>query len=445
MSARRYEMTAGTADKFWEVEQDGASLTTRWGRRGTQGQSKTKAYASEAAAAADAEKQIGKKTAKGYVPAGEGSPSGEPATADAVGVAAAAPTVTTAASTAADGQVRDLADGEKAEVPGSGGRSYTLSNVGGVYACTCPAWRNQSLHIDRRTCKHLRRFRGEAAEEARLGELPQRATGGANNPDAPQLLLAETWDRRDPTGWWMSEKLDGVRAYWDGKRFLSRLGNEFLAPEWFTEGLPDAPLDGELFGGRGEFQATVSVARRADRGEAWRRLSFVVFDAPAHDGPFEARLDHLRESAAAWGHATALEQIPCRGVEHLDEALRKVEALGGEGLMLRRPGSRYVQGRSETLLKVKTFHDAEARVVGHQAGSGRHKGRLGALQVVLANGTRFKVGTGFTDAQREDPPAVGETITFRYQELTKDGVPRFPTFVGVRHDVVLEETPPLES
>lgn len=102
--------------------------------------------------------------------------------------------------------------------------------------------------------------------------------------------------------------------------------------------------------------------------------------------------------------------------------------------MLRQPASAYESGRSTTLLKVKTFHDAEARVVEHLAGAGRHKGRLGALLVELPNGTRFSVGTGFSDAQRGSPPPIGSTITFRYQELTDGGVPRFPTFVRARVD-----------
>jgi DNA ligase-1 len=251
------------------------------------------------------------------------------------------------------------------------------------------------------------------------------------------LLLAHRWEDQDPTGWWMSEKLDGVRAYWDGKGFVSRLGNGFMAPDWFIEGLPDFPLDGELFGGRGRFQQTVSVARRADAGEAWRALSFVIFDGPGHSAGFEDRLamleDHFRSNP--WAHANVLEHRVCKGADDLRAELTRVEGLGGEGLMLRRPGSQYVAGRSDTLLKVKTFFDTEARIVGHQPGTGKHKGRLGALLLELPNGTRFKVGTGMTDAERNAPPTVGEIITFRYQELTDAGVPRFPTYVGVRTDV----------
>lgn len=142
----------------------------------------------------------------------------------------------------------DLNDGEMVEVQGSGSRPYQLKNTGGVYSCTCPAWRNQSVGIERRTCKHLRKLRGDAAEELRVSSaLPAKPVAKAGEATAPPLLLAETWDGvLDPAGWLMSEKLDGVRAYWDGKQFLSRQGNLYLAPEWFVAGLPDVPLDGEL-------------------------------------------------------------------------------------------------------------------------------------------------------------------------------------------------------
>src|SRR5262249_13635556 len=133
----------------------------------------------------------------------------------------------------------------------------------------------------------------------------------------------------------------------------------------------------------------------------------------------------------------AHEQELCKDIDHLRKELARVEALGGEGLMLRQPGSKYAAGRSTTLLKVKTFHDAEARVLGHEPGAGRHKGRLGALLVEMADGTRFAVGTGFSDAERSNPPPLGSTITFRYQELSEAGVPRFPSFVAVRKDVAV--------
>jgi DNA ligase-1 len=144
----------------------------------------------------------------------------------------------------------DLKDGESAQVQGSARAPYILKNVGGVYSCSCPAWRNQSLPIERRTCKHLRAFRGEQAEQERLGALSPTSvtTTPSSSRTAPSLLLAQRWENdTDLTGWWMSEKLDGVRAWWDGQKFLSRQGNVYYAPDWFTAGLPNVPLDGELW------------------------------------------------------------------------------------------------------------------------------------------------------------------------------------------------------
>ncbi len=330
----------------------------------------------------------------------------------------------------------DIADGETVEVQGSAAKPYILKNVGGVYSCTCPAWRNQSTPIERRTCKHLRKYRGEEAEKKRVGgTLPAKAKPSNAKKDAPPLLLAHSWDSTmDLTGWWISEKLDGVRAYWDGKRFLSRLGNEYHAPKWFVKGLPKTPLDGELWIDRGEFQRTVSVVRRQDKSDHWKEVRFVIFDAPEAKGTFEERIDFLEESFPEDSHeyASVLDHYLCESIAHLEKELARIESLDGEGLMLREPGSMYEVGRSSTLLKVKSFHDAEATVIDHVAGKGKHKGRLGALVVELEDGTQFNVGTGFSDAERDSPPEIGTVITFRYQELSKAGVPRFPSYLRIR-------------
>jgi DNA ligase 1 len=354
----------------------------------------------------------------------------------------------------------DLADGEVHYVQGSAKEPYELKNVGGVYSCSCPAWRNAGGAIDRRTCKHLKAFRGEEAEIARVGDAAKggkpasapkkpKASGDDDGDEAagdgaPPVLLAHRWENdQDLTGWWMSEKLDGVRAWWDGKQFLSRLGNAFIAPKWFTDGLPNHPLDGELWVARKEFQKCVSIVRRADAGEQWREVKYVVFDAPEVDGGFEARVEYIDKLLGGNKHDFAMphEHVLCESIAHLKAELDRVEKLGGEGLMMRQPGSKYISGRSTTLLKVKTFHDAEGRVVAHEAGKGKHKGRLGALVVEMPDGTRFNVGTGFSDKERESPPEIGEIITYRYQELTKDGVPRFPSYVGLAIDKAAPTAP----
>ena len=393
-----------------------------------------------------------KRPGRTEVPAGASRP---PATPPPAAPRAMPATPATAGGPATPG---DLGDGESRDVKGSGSRAYVMKNTAGVYSCTCPAWMHQGFATERRTCKHLKALRGEETERLRVGgpvaraaarsatTSPSPSTGASapagishGNGIAPALLLAHTWESDvDLAGWWMSEKLDGVRAYWDGRRLISRLGNTFWAPEWFIEALPtDMPLDGELFGGRRKFQRTVSIVRRQDRSEAWREISYLIFDAPSQPGAFEDRLAAIETLLAtrAVAHLRAHPHQICRGLEHVRDELARVEALGGEGLMMRRPGSRYESGRSSSLLKVKTFHDAEAIVIGHLPGAGRHKGRLGALQCDLPDGTRFSVGTGFSDVERENPPLIGSVITFRYQELSTDGVPRFPSYIGVRDDV----------
>jgi DNA ligase-1 len=353
--------------------------------------------------------------------------------------------------------VATLADGQSAQVKGSGSALYTLKNSGGVFSCTCPAWMHQDLGIERRTCKHLRAYLGDEAEAARLGAaaLTGRPVKARRAPapgeeavddaaaEGPALLLAHKWSTDvDLTGWWLSEKLDGVRAYWDGTQFISRLGNKFFAPAWFTERFPATPLDGELWGGRQLFQRTVGIVKRQDASPLWKELRFMVFDAPAHGGLFEERLRFVDATLQALGidWLQTHPHLPCQGTQHLRDELARVEALGGEGLMLRQPASRYEAGRSNTLVKVKSFHDAEARVLAHVPGAGRHKGRLGALLVELENGTQFSVGSGFSDAERNHPPALGAVITFRYQELSNTGVPRFPTYVGERIDAHFHST-----
>jgi DNA ligase-1 len=346
----------------------------------------------------------------------------------------------------------DLADGETTEMKGSGAKPYVLKNSGGVYSCSCPAWRNQSVTIEKRTCKHLRKLRGDAAEETRIQTaepLKPLKPEGAEDLEKVPLLLAHVWneEEHDPTGWWMSEKLDGVRAYWDGKQFLSRNNNIFYTPEWFTEGLPGHSLDGELWIARKKFDFTSGLVRQQSKSNDWKQVRYLIFDAPDAPGSFEERLKFLTTGIAKWkaAYAAIHEHVVCSGLDHLISELDRITQLGGEGLMLRKPGSAYERTRSTTLLKVKTFLDAEATVVGYEAGAGRHKGRVGALVARFGNGKEFKVGTGLKDKERENPPAKGSVINVKYQELTKDGIPRFPVYIGLRPDGQPQDLPPSRS
>lgn len=254
------------------------------------------------------------------------------------------------------------------------------------------------------------------------------------------VMLAKKFnpDRHDPTDWLMSEKLDGVRAYWDGEKFWSRGGKIYNAPEFFTRDLPsDIHLDGEIWLERGKFDKASGLVRRHNEVDGWRDLTFLVFDAPEADGGFENRIDEAMAWVSSLDYARVVDQEVCEGMEHLQDKMNKILKLGGEGVMLRESGSPYVRNRSGHLLKVKKFHDAEAMVVGYQPGEGRHEGRLGALIVYWIPypkepklTTQFKIGTGFSDEERENPPEIGQTVKFSYQEITKDGIPRFPAYLG---------------
>ncbi|MGJ7496233.1 DNA ligase [Variovorax sp. RT4R15] len=255
---------------------------------------------------------------------------------------------------------------------------------------------------------------------------------------APGLMLAEVYRRGMPLeGYWVSEKYDGVRGYWDGQQLWTRGGERVLAPAWFTAPLPATPLDGELWAGRGRFNLAVSTVRSQTPSDAaWREMRFMVFDLPAQPGDFDTRLTALKKLLPTTQAPWVLPVAQQRATTHADlqALLDKTIKLGGEGLMLHRGGSLYRGERNADLLKFKPFDDAEARVIGHVSGKGKHAGRLGALVVETPEGLRFKLGGGLTDAQREDPPPVGAWVTYRYNGQNPGGVPRFARFMRVREE-----------
>lgn len=260
----------------------------------------------------------------------------------------------------------------------------------------------------------------------------------AQAPGAPPLQLAEVFrPHHDIAHYLVSEKLDGVRAYWDGRQLLSRGGHPFAAPEWFLAGFPATPLDGELWLGRGRFDELSAAVRRYEPidGE-WRQIRFMVFDLPASELPFEARLAALERLFAGLSSPwlALVEQQPVTDRAGLAARLDEVEAGGGEGLMLRHRHSLYLAGRNEDLLKLKRHQDAEAVVLAHLPGQGKYEGQLGALLVQTPDGRRFRLGTGFSDEQRRRPPAVGSTVSYRYRGETAAGLPRFASFLRERRD-----------
>lgn len=260
---------------------------------------------------------------------------------------------------------------------------------------------------------------------------------------ALDIMLPQVYTKDIPViGWLMSEKLDGIRGYWDGKQLFSKNGRLFHPPSQFTQGLPPFPLEGELWSGRGRFEKTVSTVMKQYPHDGWikNNIRFAIFDVPKAPGSFMHRL----EKAKFWftNHPSSFAFVIPQTVIHennqMQKALQRVERLGGEGLIVRNPNAFYTSGRSNDILKVKSFLDMEAVVIAHIPGKGRHLGRLGSLLVELISKNeapiRFKIGTGLSDAMRDMPPPIGSIITFKYYGLYESGTPKFPSFLRTRRD-----------
>jgi len=256
----------------------------------------------------------------------------------------------------------------------------------------------------------------------------------------PPLLLALTprggLEGLDLSRYLASEKFDGVRAYWTGDRLLSRQGLALAAPASVLERLPpQQPLDGELWMGRGRFEACSAALRRSQpREEEWQQIQYLLFELPSGAGSFSARVARLREIAAAVD-TPMLRVVPQEQVGSLAELRQRLQAVlraGGEGLMLHEADAPYISGRHEALLKLKAHDDEDAVVIAHLPGQGRWRGLLGALRVRNAAGQEFNLGSGFSEAQRRAPPPLGSTVSYRYRGLTGSGLPRFATFLRVQ-------------
>lgn len=255
--------------------------------------------------------------------------------------------------------------------------------------------------------------------------------------DQPNIMLAEIYEQGiDISQYFISEKLDGVRARWDGERLISRGGLVFASPEWFTKNFPAVPLDGELWIGREHYEDTTSVVRKQQPHDGWKIVRLMVFDLPEHGGTFEERVNQMIRLASEVNSPffDIIEQQIFSDEQALNERLQIVVAQGGEGLMLHKKTARYASGRSQDLLKLKPFADTEATVIGYRPGNGKYTGQTGSLKVQTDQGIVFFIGSGLSDAQRLHPPPLQSRITFRHQGYTKNGIPRFPVFLRIRNE-----------
>lgn len=238
--------------------------------------------------------------------------------------------------------------------------------------------------------------------------------------------------------YWVSEKYDGVRALWDGQRLISRQGIPIAAPAWFTANWPAVAMDGELWAGRGLFDAVQSaVASGTTQDAQWRQLRYMVFDLPSSAGLWPQRQALLKQLVADVDQAW-LQQVPqwqLASQAQLQAQLQQLTAQGAEGLMLRRANAPYRSGRSDDLIKLKTVDDAEAVVVGYVPGRGKYQGMTGALVVQMPCGQQFRLGSGLSNALRAQPPALGSVVSYRHNGWHASGLPRFARFWRVRSEL----------
>lgn len=275
--------------------------------------------------------------------------------------------------------------------------------------------------------------------------LPAHAEVTATEKSASPLMLANVYRQGvNLDDYWVSEKFDGVRGYWDGEKLRTRAGTLIQAPPWFTRGWPAQALDGELWAGRGMFDvASATVRQLVPDDAAWQKMRFMVFDLPAHPAVFNERLMALHVIVAdvkahmnvPWVQVVEQSHVPDHAT--LQRMMEYTVAQGGEGLVLHRGTSLYRAERNDDLLKFKPYDDVEAKVIAHLPGKGKYHGQMGALLLEMPNGLRFRLGTGFSDAQRLNPPPVGALVTYRYRGFHKSGIPRFASFMRVRDEAMI--------
>lgn len=259
----------------------------------------------------------------------------------------------------------------------------------------------------------------------------------ANNiPIKPKIQQGIPYQAiEDISQYWISEKLDGMRGYWTGTQLITRQGHHIYSPKWFTKNWPNKAIDGELWLGRNSFQQTVScVRKKVPDDQCWRKIKFMIFDLPTHQGSFTSRITTMKKIIRKVNspYLKMIEQFRIYTNKALQNKLNNVVRNNGEGLMLHLASAPYFTGRNSYVMKLKKHQDAEAKVIAYIKGKGKYKQAMGALLVETTEGIRFKIGSGFTDIERKNPPEIGSVITYKYNGKTKKGIPRFARFLRVR-------------
>jgi len=235
------------------------------------------------------------------------------------------------------------------------GATYELRWVpdGGFWYCTCPAWRFQKGPVDRRQCKHMR-MRG-------IGHKRPRAPTKPTKTRRPPFMLLGQWDGDAAQGWWLSEKMNGVRLWWDGTRFITRGGRVLThVPTFFTKALPKGvAVDGELWGGRGGkrgskgFRRALTAVHGSGVPAHWQQVQFVAFDLPMA-APYTQRYQQLVTLAKKHKFRVVPQHL-VRSPRDVVQALQSIQERDGEGVVLRHPvlDTAYTKGRNKHVKKYK--------------------------------------------------------------------------------------------
>ena len=251
-----------------------------------------------------------------------------------------------------------------------------------------------------------------------------------------------------------------MRAIWDGKNLKSRNNLKFNQPSFWSADFPPFWLDGELYTKRGDFERISSIVASTD--ERWKEIVYLIFDVPNAKGDLFERLavlqDYLNKHQNLKNRIKIIEQIPIKSRAHAFSFLDEISNASGEGVVLRNPKANYENTRSKNILKLKKFYDAECEITAINEGKGKLKGRLGfVLCKDLKSKISFKIGSGFSDDERalcddfgiksteqnksqatKSAPKclkIGDIITYKYQNLTKNKKPRFPVFLRIRNEI----------
>lgn len=330
---------------------------------------------------------------------------------------------------------RDSPDKQTWSVQGSAAEPYIVTYYGdGQWWCSCPGRKRAKD----KTCKHEKQIQQQFGfDPSGIPQDPkmQKVIQGANSDKRCKVALATAWDReRDLTDWILMEKFDGVRGLRLNNQFQSRTNKSWKVPEWFDAQFPkDVTVDGEFWKGRGRFDETSGDMRA---GRFPDDMKFVIFDFPDFNDGFENRMMRGRSLFATdVKNIVFVDTTVCKGKDHVMSMLSDITDKGAEGLIARHPTNHHKLDRSQDLMKIKTFKDGDATVVGHKMGKGKYANAMGTLVCRRDDGTEIEIGTGFTDADRMSfTPTIGKRVTYRYFEETASGLPRFPSYVGVRAD-----------